>query len=144
MRQPERYEESWLLIAANRSIQGTGGPIVLAGQHPGLSTAKGLPMGEQGRQELPANALPLVRRRHPYFIDPQFRRLVRVHVMHRRGHAHDLARHHRDGEMVPRIIQKLRQPGRMDGVIEHILCHAFQHLGITRAQQTNEWRCGHK
>ena len=76
--------------------------------------------------ELLADPLPLMFRGDADLVDPQLRRLVRMHVVDGGCHAHDLTIQHGHGQMMAGVCEELGQPAGMDVVIEHALRHFFE------------------
>ena len=87
-------------------------------EHPRIDAAKFAPEVQRRFDQLPADAVILMRRRNTELIEPQFRRFVRMHVVNGGHKADDAAVQDCNDKMVSRVGEKLWDQLRIERVIE--------------------------
>jgi hypothetical protein len=107
------------------------------GGHPCLTAAERTAALKQSLEQPATDALAPVCGGDPDLIDPEFRRLVRMDIMHRRRHSDDQVVVKGHSEVMPGVSEKLRSPAGIDGIIKDARSHPVEYRCIARAENAN-------
>lgn len=99
-------------------------------------------MVEKRLHEEPAKAPTASRLGHSDLVDPQFGRLVRMHVMKGRGHPHDHSVEDGHGKVVTRIVEELAHQPAVELVVENPLRHTVENRCVLRSEDANDAQSG--